>query len=448
MSGSRHDWLDDETAERLLRGEPIVAENAGTGEFGGDAAYPEHSRRLHALSTLMSSVSGAVGDPVEPEREEAALAAFRNAHADAGTEAASAAHDVVTDVITVSAGCRVVVNGRRRIGRLRGWSGSAKVAVAAAVTATALASGFTAAAVGVIPSPFTGGGLDPASHAPGVHRPSIDASELPQTPEPAGSASSAPAASGAAGGRSAQGAGPSSGGLPGADHDHGDHGPAKGISGDHDVDALCQAYFASEGGHGSAVRHDSLNWLVAMAGGQKSVNTYCSHELGRPAPRDSSSVVRSPSVPATGTGTGSAGAGNGTGSFGPGSGSPSGSGGCSPRSHDGAFAHVSGVTTSAGSADGASGAHSPGSNGSGANGSGGHGSSGHGPSGGHGSCGAGSGGAGSGGAGSGGSGRHAGGAAGSLAHLPRVPYVAAVAGHPIHLRPLTRPVAHNAAEKL
>lgn len=367
MSGSRHDWLDEETAERLLRGEPVAVEITGISEFDRNASQKQDGRRSHALIELLRAASAVADTAVQPEREEAALAAFRQAHADAlAHDDVVAVADVDADVVVVGdgRGRGVVVEAGHRFGRLRGWPGSAKVAMAAAVTATVLASGVTAAAVGVIPSPFTGGGaLDPAPHASGPHRPSIDASEFPQMSGPAGSASATPNKSGAASGlgkRPPGGTSSSSGGTGGAPR--GQQGSdAKGTSGDHDANALCHTYLDAESGHGAAVQRDSLNWLIAVAGGQTSVDPYCRERLGHAAPHDSSSVV----LPAPVDGGPSAAVGSGTGSGGR-------TGDCPPQ--------VGGATSG----------HGPGQGGSGG--------------GGHGSCGAGSGGAGPKGGGSGGAG--------------------------------------------
>ncbi len=266
MSGSRHDWLDDETAERLLRGEPADAGNTGNAAFDSEESRKLHSRRLDALTDLLHAASTAADVVIEPDREETALAAFR---------AARSGPAAIADPDPADGGRTVVPAGR--MSRLRARRGSAKVALAAVVAATALASGVAAAAVGVIPSPFTG--LDPAPHT-GPHRPT-GSTEAPQLPEPAGSASKAPDHGTASGPATAPPHSPTPG--PGAAPGHrgssllgsgGHHGP--------DPADLCRAYVAAESGHGG-VQPDVLRWLTGEAGTGTSVDSYCHKHYGTKA---------------------------------------------------------------------------------------------------------------------------------------------------------------------
>ncbi len=484
MSGSRHDWLDDETAERLLSGEPVDAGNTGTtgkGGFGSNESRKQRDRRLDALTDLLSAASAVADASVEPERENAALAAFRQVRADVGADAfaradVAAGPAVAPDVVVVGDGRAVVVAAGGRFGRLRGWPGSAKVALAAVVAATALASGVTAAAVGVIPSPFTGGGFDLGPRHPG-HRPSTDATESPQMSEPAGSASSTPTRSGAGNGQgtpSPSSPSASPGGGPGPN----------GTFGGDDPDALCHDYLTAENGHGKGVRPDTMKWLVAEAGGARSVDSYCRQRLGKtekngssghsiikngglgrgngvccPVTRDSlvgqgpsgdavsgdaapSAMAPSVGTPSPGASSGPNGGGSsGGGSNGTGSGASGSSGGATapgagvaspgtgsaPASGPGASGAASG--SGGGAGDGTGHGSGSGSGGSGSNGSGSNGSDGQGP------CGDGAG-------GDGGFGRHTGDHGpghdhGGLLHLPYVPYVAAIGCPPAAgLRPL------------
>src|SRR5688572_26093224 len=80
MSDNRgHDWLDDATAERLLRG------------AHGDDPVEEVWRddRAAALAGLLAAAAAPA--PLDPEREEAAVAAFRAARGDDALTAAPSA---------------------------------------------------------------------------------------------------------------------------------------------------------------------------------------------------------------------------------------------------------------------------------------------------------------------------------------------------------------------
>lgn len=278
MSGSRHDWLDEETAERLLRGEPVdpgtgpaaprtagwtQAESrpvdgeteltaaaapgtAGPGAFGEPAA---------ALAGLLSAAAGAA---VSQRREDDAVAAFRAARERTGARPAAA---------------------HTRWRRLRALPGSAKVAVAAAFAATALVGGVAAAAgTGVIPYPFSTTGSDPAPEpSGGSDRPALDGTAVPSAPVSKGAAPTNRSASGSpsatpSGASAAPGAGaPSAPGTPAASGGTGD--------GVQDPDTLCREYLAARSGNGDDQRK-LAQWLARVAGGDKGVDTYCRQRLG------------------------------------------------------------------------------------------------------------------------------------------------------------------------
>ncbi len=209
MSGSRHDWLDDDTAERLLCGEPAVAGITGTGE-AADAAertggvVPQGAPLPYdTLAGLLDAARDA-GITFAPEREDAVLAAFRAARAagarggptpgnasapPAPAHGAAAADGPVSRPRVISRrptpGGRRVTGGRRRIPARPDWSASAKSVMTAVVAAAVLAGGVTAAA-GMIPSMFAGGPSPRPTSSQSL--PPLP----PQMPEPAGSQSGTP----------------------------------------------------------------------------------------------------------------------------------------------------------------------------------------------------------------------------------------------------------------
>ncbi len=289
MSGSRHDWLDEEAAERLLSGEPVNAGNpADAGDKGRDG-----TPTVRALTELLTA---ATRSPVEQAREDAALAAFRAAREQAAPTLVGA--PLPPEEPVAESSDNVVSfepERRRRLRRLRGLSGSAKVAVAAAFAATALVGGVAAAAgTGVIPSPFSSSDKSPES-TDGSQAPSLDGSEVPQAPGTDGAPSTAPtspeATTGAKGGTGSQSPSqsPSGSGAPGAvagangsRPGDGDHGQGQGTwdqgSGDHDPDTLCRAYLAAQSGGG--LQGNEWQWLTRDAGGQQAVDAYCRQRLG------------------------------------------------------------------------------------------------------------------------------------------------------------------------
>ncbi|MFH8406781.1 hypothetical protein ACH4FX_18585 [Streptomyces sp. NPDC018019] len=155
MADDRYDWLDEEAAERLLRGEP-----AGSPDGVGAAE----------LTALLNAAAAAGRSPA-PDRalpgEEAAVAAFRQARGDASASAAAPAGSPATpDVGTVRASRGAGPAARPRFGRplRRGFM--------VALAGCALGGVAVAAGVGVLPTPFHGGtGPGPAT--------SVSAAETP-----------------------------------------------------------------------------------------------------------------------------------------------------------------------------------------------------------------------------------------------------------------------------
>ncbi|RXS59578.1 hypothetical protein EST54_29625, partial [Streptomyces sioyaensis] len=157
MADDRYNWLDKDTAERMLRGEPVGARH-------GDGA-----RELEQLLQAAAAVGAKVPETVEMPGEEAAMAAFRRT---AGR--GSAAHTRSRGADEAFGGGRgTAVAERTRFGRpvRRGF--------AVALAACAIGGVAVAAGTGVLPSPFRGGEPAPASSVSGAETPGpLD------TPEP------------------------------------------------------------------------------------------------------------------------------------------------------------------------------------------------------------------------------------------------------------------------
>jgi hypothetical protein len=185
MSGSRQDWLDESTTERLLRGERVASSRA-------DASEP--------LAALLAAA--AAGGRPDPAGEEAALAAYRAARSDTAVPVADAAALSGPPGTSEVSGAPELSFGsggrhRARMDRLRDLPGSAKVAVAAAFATTALVGGVAAAAgTGVIPYPFmtTSSDSGPTPQR-GKPTPSTDGSAAPGNLQVTGSPSHHPSPS-------------------------------------------------------------------------------------------------------------------------------------------------------------------------------------------------------------------------------------------------------------
>ncbi|MEU3504598.1 hypothetical protein ABZ726_29010 [Streptomyces hundungensis] len=178
MADERHEWLDRDAAERLLRGEGI--------EPGDERARAEAAR----LSALLSSLAPAEPATTELPGEEAALAAFRKArpdHAPGDREALG-----VVRVGRVAPSPRAP--RRRRFAPVR-------LGLAAALACCALGGVAVAAGTGVLPGPFASDERDPtpassvsagASPGPTADSPSPSLPSASPTPERRGPSSGAP----------------------------------------------------------------------------------------------------------------------------------------------------------------------------------------------------------------------------------------------------------------
>lgn len=313
MADDRYSWLDDDAAERLLRGESVGATD-GVGA-------PELSQLLNAAA---ASAAAPAGDTPLPG-EEAALAAFRTARAaPAGRPAAAPAP---TACATTRQRPRVVRPLRRGL--------------AVAMTVCAIGGVAVAAGTGMLPSPFRGGGGSPepaatvsAAVTPGTleteepGKVTEGASQPPgATPgdDPADPAAT-PTPDGGPGGTSRGPDDPraTSGGrtVAGSDGGSGDGGKNGGKDGRDRPDkggrrptliGLCRDY---EAGRTGGMDRDTLRALERAAGGPAKVHAFCRRYLQQ---QDSGG--------GSGAGSGSGSGGSGTsGSSGDGDGGRHGSG--------------------------------------------------------------------------------------------------------------------------
>ncbi|GAA0586369.1 hypothetical protein [Streptomyces crystallinus] len=144
MADERHEWLDEDAAERLLRGENVVP---------ADDRAREQAERLSAVLRALAGpdVRQAMDAPAAGELpgEAAALAAFRRARAQAGAPSGAVADTVVR------------VGREPRAARARRRLRPVRFGLAAALAGCALGGVAMAAGTGVLP------GLGTADPEPG-----------------------------------------------------------------------------------------------------------------------------------------------------------------------------------------------------------------------------------------------------------------------------------------
>ncbi|MDX3355713.1 hypothetical protein PV703_20820 [Streptomyces sp. ME01-24h] len=255
MSDNRgHDWLDDAAAERLLRS--VHRDRA-------DRIRPDG--RAAALAGLLAAAAAPA--PLDPEREEAAVAAFRAARDGDATSTgftggrlrAAGDWSPGTGTGRTSRGGR----GRavRHPGRLR----------AATLIATAALAGAGVAAAGVLPALLGRGVPDPSPLRPrdGVTAASDSASPSPRPTAPSASSGSGP------------GSGP--GDVAGGGHGTVLPGRTAGAPSStraQDHASLCRVY-AAAGRHHKGVDEQVYKQLrEAAGGGEGKVRRYCAGLLG------------------------------------------------------------------------------------------------------------------------------------------------------------------------
>ncbi|MFJ2731022.1 MULTISPECIES: extensin [unclassified Streptomyces] len=204
MAEEQHRWLDHDTAERLLRGEPLdtvditVRDQAerlakALGALSAESSPLPPAVRAFQDRAAFSASPPASACPVEADEalpgEAAALAAFRKAHAERADERAAEGTDAFGAALAAHSRPRSAVSddvGLVRVGtHARGGTGGrsrhagpgrrrrpVRLALSAALAVGAVGGVAAAATTGVLPTPF--GGDEPA---PGT------SVSVPATPE-------------------------------------------------------------------------------------------------------------------------------------------------------------------------------------------------------------------------------------------------------------------------
>ncbi|MBC7271394.1 MAG: hypothetical protein H5T76_22235, partial [Streptomyces sp.] len=147
MADEQYRWLDRDTAERLLRGEPLDA-------AGADAREP--ARRLADALGALSAQTPLTSE--ELPGEDAALAAFRKARTDREEERAALGTGSRArpgaDAGLVRIGVRPPRADRSGRARRPRWGRPLRLGLAAALTAGMVGGVAVAAGTGVLPTPF------------------------------------------------------------------------------------------------------------------------------------------------------------------------------------------------------------------------------------------------------------------------------------------------------
>ncbi|WP_050502964.1 hypothetical protein [Streptomyces monomycini] len=286
MADDRYDWLDEEAAERLLRGEP-AGSPAGTGAA-------ELTALLNAAAAAGRGTTGRdAGQGASLPGEEAAVAAFREARAQTAASADVTAAGAAVEAVRAPGGAGAAT--RRRFGRplRRGFM--------VALAGCALGGVAVAAGAGVLPTPFhSGTGPAPATSVSAAESPGPPATDDTGTttegttrmPDPAGPGTDRPEPLVTDDGKDDRTGGsrsPAPGrSTPGRD--------ATGGSGNGDGDqrpddpqdrpdtkeknrlgvAFCRTY---ESGRRSLLGQDTLRRLERAAGGPDKVHAFCRQYL-------------------------------------------------------------------------------------------------------------------------------------------------------------------------
>ncbi|WP_432141532.1 hypothetical protein [Streptomyces sp. bgisy084] len=269
MADDRYNWLDKDTAERLLRGEQVSARH-------GDGA-----RELEQLLQAAAAVGGKTPGTAELPGEDAAVAAFRQA-------ARGAQHRAAAEPLPNGRTARATGSVERtRLGRpfRRGF--------AVALAACAIGGVAVGAGTGVLPSPFRGAEPDPASSVSAAETPGPLDTRRPgaqtdgttgHTPDPTpGGRSAGPSDTPAPGSSSGATRNPgrgTSGGGSGRDERPGHKGTAQPGNGDRKnaLLAVCRSY---ESGKRDGMDRDTLRSLERKAGGADKVHLFCRTYLAR-----------------------------------------------------------------------------------------------------------------------------------------------------------------------
>lgn len=279
MVDDRYGWLDEDVAERLLRGEPLDFAD-GTGRRGRKHWSAEDRAAAERLAAVLARVaeSGRPGANGQVPGEQAALAAFRAARE--STSPASAAEFAAESPFDRR-------RARHRSGvvqRLR----SLRLSVVGAVAACALGGVAVASSAGVLPAPSfiqdTGGNpRSPSVGATSTAQPSGDEETDGSTGE--GGKGSDKDGKDKDGKNSKDTKGQGGGAeteLPGLGVIGDIRGgqPPGSAGADAVLDELCRDYLAAQAGTGPMPGQGRLRVLEQAAGSPEAVPSYCSNRLG------------------------------------------------------------------------------------------------------------------------------------------------------------------------
>ncbi|WRZ91030.1 hypothetical protein OHB54_19300 [Streptomyces sp. NBC_01007] len=272
MADEQYRWLDRDAAERLLRGEPLEAVDAGTRE--------QVDRLAEALGALAAEPKLSSD---ELPGEAAALAAFRKARADGDGFAAQLGHRGRARPGAHAADAGLVRIGRPNAhGRRTRWGRPTRFGLAAVLAVGMVGGVAVAAGTGVLPTPFTREHPGPAASATAVRtpeRPLVSASPSPSPGVSGGIGSMVPVPDGPSGDPSGDASSPADSGT---DHTSGLPRPDFTGSGDHTRAWWARTRsFCRDVLDGKDLDADRRRVLEHVAGGGGRVKLYCSGVLGR-----------------------------------------------------------------------------------------------------------------------------------------------------------------------
>ncbi|MFB7494181.1 hypothetical protein ACFC09_05655 [Streptomyces sp. NPDC056161] len=266
MADEQYPWLNRETAERLLRGEPLETV---------DAAARGQAERLAGTLAALSAEGAPAG--AELPGEEGALAAFRKARGEASESAAVGLREGSQERRSGAvrrpsdAGLVRIGSGAGRAPVRRRRARPVRLALAAALVVGAVGGVAVAAGTGVLPVPFGEGDPGPAASVSVAGTPEGPLLS-PSAPATRGGPSGPPTPSAPSGHSAAVGTGGGTPGpdavKPGGDDSTGRAGSASGTWGG--APAACRdLQDGKELGSGRARR------LETAAGGPTRVPAYC-----------------------------------------------------------------------------------------------------------------------------------------------------------------------------
>jgi hypothetical protein len=268
MADEQYRWLDRDAAERLLRGEPLEAVDAGTRE--------QVDRLAEALGALAAEPKLSSD---ELPGEAAALAAFRKARAGGDGATAQLGHHGRARPGAHAADAGLVRIGRPAAhGRRTRWGRPTRFGLAAVLAVGMVGGVAVAAGTGVLPTPFTREHPGPAATATAVRTP--DRPLVSPSPSPGvsgGVGSMAPVPDGPSGDPSGDASAPT-------DPGYASGLPRPGSTGSADrtrewwvrTRSYCRDVL-----DGKDLDADRRHALEHVAGGGARVKLYCSGVLGR-----------------------------------------------------------------------------------------------------------------------------------------------------------------------